>query len=397
MKYTYEVITNTSCNLECYFCFAKDKSHSKYLSLDDFNKGLKLVLKKMKGGGSQDKELFIKIYGGEPLLQSEKIIEYLESVKEIVDKKIKLSIAIITNGTILHDYFLEYFVKNRYELNLELTFSFEINEEYQDKIRHFKSTNVGSYKKFVENIEKYKKYTGGNPVLQTVISPEFIENIDKYIKFIDDNKDKYRFGLVPMFDSTFDNFDMSKFNNLGRLFDYYEKKVKEKDDDHLNLFQVFRSCVSLSNIGSTYSCSAGTTSFAISPEGFIYPCSRMFHNKQEFLNYGHIDDINVTNAIEERETFMLSQVKLDGDCKKCQTDNEIGCIGQCISEKLLRGDLKQISAICAFNIKFGKLSKKLYDTFTIDEFKKHIRYANVEAYKDSMIKKFFDIEKKESL
>ena len=108
--FTFEFIPNLDCNLDCYFCFASKKDEVKRIEPDDFLKSLKVIEKVIN-----DDKLFIKIYGGESLLYIENIKKYLLKIKEFKKQSdLEVTCAIVTNGTIMPDTFLDFIKKNRF-------------------------------------------------------------------------------------------------------------------------------------------------------------------------------------------------------------------------------------------------------------------------------------------
>lgn len=351
--FTFEFIPNLDCNLDCYFCFASKKDEVKRIEPDDFLKSLKVIEKVIN-----DDKLFIKIYGGESLLYIENIKKYLLKIKEFKKQSdLEVTCAIVTNGTIMPDTFLDFIKK--IDLDISFSFSFEINEEYQNKIRFFKNNpEIGSYNIFKNNIDKFrKKMCIDRAHLQSVLTPELLLNVNKYIDFMEENKDKYIFDLNPMFDETFSNYDKKILNNMSILFDYYIKKIKEQDDLHIGLFQPMRSTTSffINSIQTCeYHCSAGVNQITLISNGDIYPCSKNYHLGNYDMKYGNISESidDLAEKINSQKNLYKVLITHDSKCNQCKAIYKFGCLGDCMAERVNNNN-EHYEWVCEYNRKFG--------------------------------------------
>ncbi len=105
----YHILLTENCNSECKYCYEK--------SMKEFDNGLdkrfkfdfsgpensEVDVEKLKEFLEKDKEAVLVFYGGEPLLQIEKI-------KEIIDK-INVPFRMQTNGKLLDQLPIEYVKK----------------------------------------------------------------------------------------------------------------------------------------------------------------------------------------------------------------------------------------------------------------------------------------------
>ena len=392
-----ELITNSNCNLDCYFCFAHHKEKT-FLTLNEMKKAIDLITD--FADKKKEKEIFIKIYGGEPLLYYEnisKLLYYIETKSE----NYSFEVAIITNGTIMPDSFLEVVKKiiknNKYFL--DFTFSLEGSEKLHNKIRHYKNSDIGSFDIMFDNMKKLReKLSWKRNHVQTVLSPDLLNNINDYISFMEKNKDCIHFDLVPMFDTTFQNQDKKILNNMDILFNYYIKKIKEKDCDHIGIFQSQRSLCNLFNKSEKHHCSAGFEMVCVMSNGDVIPCSKFYHNDlnldenskyskiyYNFALYGNIKNNSNKEIIDQiilKMNNFKDITKHNAACIECQNKNKFGCTGSCIVENI-QNNLTPYKYVCDYNIKFGQLSKKLKDEcYSEDEFIKKFEYYQTNKYTD---------------
>lgn len=351
--FTLEFIPNMDCNLDCYFCFASKKDSKERIVPSDFKRLLELT-KEI----NDTNELFVKIYGGESLIYIDNVKKYLKILDEFIkeNKHIEITCAIVTNGTIMPDHFLE-FLKKELSYRVSITFSFEIDEHYQNKIRCFKN-KAESYDIFIKNVEKYKSFFNLKRAhLQTVLTPELLLNVDKYISFMERNKDKYIFDLNPMFDDTFSNYDKNILNNMSILFDYYIKKIEEQDDLHIGLFQPMRSITSFfinSFQTCEFHCSAGVNQITLISNGDIYPCSKNYHLGNYDMKYGNISESidDLSRKINSQKELYKVLITHDSKCNQCKAIYKFGCLGDCMAERVNNNN-EHYEWVCEYNRKFG--------------------------------------------
>ena len=165
----YHIILTERCNLKCKYCYEK--------SLNEFDNGLdkkfkfdftdpcisKVDIKKLKEFMNKDPEATIIFYGGEPLLQIEKI-------KEIIDN-INVPFRMQTNGQLLHLLEPKYLNKIT-----KILISIDGNKETTDKYR-----GQGTYQKLINNIKLMKQngYQGELVARMTVAqdNPDIYKNV----------------------------------------------------------------------------------------------------------------------------------------------------------------------------------------------------------------------------
>jgi len=145
MKKALMINFGLRCNFSCKYCYLKGKEQLPII--DDTISGLKKVV-------SNNKDItFLNILGGEPLLENEKLIDFLNFIKEINfnrEEKDKVFICITTNGSIYLEHIKDF--KDFLSLNI----SIDGGEKSQNKNRIFKNGD-GTYKTCIEVINKYSK------------------------------------------------------------------------------------------------------------------------------------------------------------------------------------------------------------------------------------------------
>ena len=142
----YVIHVTKECNLNCLYCYEKDKT-SKYTWSE-----VKSFIDKLLKYRTSD-EFGIEFLGGEPMLAWDLVrrsYEYLEKVKDVN----VVDYAITTNGTIMTDKIADYISKNP-----KLMFAVSLDGHlHSNQLRVFKESNINSYNKVMENIELLKNY-----------------------------------------------------------------------------------------------------------------------------------------------------------------------------------------------------------------------------------------------
>ncbi len=162
------------CNLRCSYCVFSEhypferKLSGKKLEYEIAWQGLKLFYKKIKD--RPNKELTICFYGGEPLLAFGLIRKIVNSAKSLF-LEWKLKFTVTTNGTILSDEIMDFFISNKFSLCISLDGPAPIH----DAKRKFPGGS-GSFEKVWENVlkiyQKDRKYFIDNVSFNVVYSKD---------------------------------------------------------------------------------------------------------------------------------------------------------------------------------------------------------------------------------
>jgi uncharacterized protein len=167
------------CNLRCKYCVFSGKcegfrGHSnKDINLEIAIKAINLLLK------SEENELSIAFYGGEPLLK----FDLIKSLIESTDKKKKedqvIKYRMTTNGTLLFPEVVDFLVKNKIKLSVSLDGPREIH----DRHRLFPD-NKGSFDVIIQNLmyikEKYLDYYSKVNFIVVIGPPYDYERLEEF-------------------------------------------------------------------------------------------------------------------------------------------------------------------------------------------------------------------------
>lgn len=186
------LIVTRLCNFKCPYCY--EESENKIMSQEIYDTVVEYIINKIENNGIN--RVHISFFGGEPTLESKKIIQFM---KKLNKRNSELRRPASINGGI---------TSNGYLLTKEIVDSFlECNIKfYQITIDGFQETHnktrvlidgTGTWDKIISNVNYFK--TKKDDFLVTIrgnVSPQMYENIDEWLDYIDDNfGDDNRFNV----------------------------------------------------------------------------------------------------------------------------------------------------------------------------------------------------------
>ena len=314
----FHVILTSACNLQCRYCFGE--------SLDDFDEdfgddievdyelprkiGYDLGL--LDKFCRQDPDCILTFYGGEPLLEAEKITQIMDNISP------KLFM-IQTNGLLLDK--LEPKYVNRFHTILV---SIDGEEALTDYYR-----GKGTFRKVINNLKLIKQngFEGELIARMTVMEQT---DIQKQVKWLLDN-DEFCFSSVHwQLNAGFWGNDYQRRNFEEWANSSYVPSVKRLARfwvDHMEQKGVVLKLYPLLGIANSLlhgeknalmRCGGGWINYAIQTDGYIIPCPTMWGMKKYYL--GNIAD---ANPLKLKQLFVE-----DKPCVDCSI---LGvCGGRCL-------------------------------------------------------------------
>lgn len=320
----YHIILTEKCNLQCKYCYEK--------SLQEFDNGLekkftfdfndpcisKVEIKKLKSFIQKDPRAALVFYGGEPLLQIEKI-------KQIINALPKVPFRMQTNGQLLHLLKPEYLNKIT-----KILISIDGNEEITDKYR-----GKGTYKRIIENIILMKKnnYSGELVARMTVAqdNPSIFKNALHLINLANEEEIKknnifnsIHWQLdVGFYKTDFQKEKIEKFfqeynSSVSKLIEWWIEEIQKGKVHRLYPFVAIVKDLLSKNpqkIKTKIRCGAGHSGYAISTSGKIQACPIM----------NNIEDFNAGNLKTDPSDLKKFEIS---ECENCSHLNLCG--GRCL-------------------------------------------------------------------
>jgi len=306
----YHIILTENCNSECKYCYEKSLEEAEINQNTNFKldfsspERISIDIDKLNQFIKKDKQAVIIFYGGEPLLEVDKI-------KEIIDK-ISVKFRMQTNGKLLDKLPIDYLKKiDKILISID-----------GDKKRTDYQKGVGTYEMVINNLRNARKlgYKG-----------EFIARMT-ISGFSDIYKQVNHLLSLNLFDSIHwqldagfykSDFDKNKFN---RFVKEYNKEITRLIRLWFNRMKTGKVLRIYPFIGITESllkkkktslrCGAGYEGYAITTNGKIIACPIM----------NCIEDF-VAGSIEDNPKD-LKKFYITGPCLKCEIKDICG--GRCL-------------------------------------------------------------------
>lgn len=153
MDYTYQIVTNLSCNLDCAYCYER-----KYTSKNDVD----AVVDFLHACFERDKHLppesgaIIDVIGGEPFLQPKLLVAAFETAEELSLKYNRPFIFSISTNATLFDRKANRDIVERWASKMSIGVSIDGIQANHDKYRIYVNTGKGSYDKVIEGYNYLK-------------------------------------------------------------------------------------------------------------------------------------------------------------------------------------------------------------------------------------------------
>ena len=218
------ILTTNQCNFSCVYCFQKREPH--FLNYTQYDALVSFVNSKINERGY--KNLKLRWFGGEPLLDKKGIFYFSEKINQL--KKtldFTYGCGIITNGYLLD---IETF-KQLYKYNVV---TYQVSIDGLPDIKHRVLNNgEATFGKIFDNLKAIKnqiKYSMFSITIRINFTKELLKRADEivelfYKEFSDDKR--FCFSFIPVFDWSYKDSDYMKAENLQ------EELIHENDVSNL--------------------------------------------------------------------------------------------------------------------------------------------------------------------
>ena len=302
------IFPTMQCYFRCKYCYEEKDD----INLDD--KYYEKIIELIKNFSGTD--VLISWFGGEPSLKSERIISFLEIIKDICDKKdIKLQSSMTTNFYLINLKMLERLVNtgvNYFQVTLDGTE--ETHNQYRPLVN-----GRGSFDKVYENLNQalHSKFD-----FKIVLRLNFDNNTD-YTNFFKmmipfSNDKRFSFELNPI----------CNWDNQIRDYTCNEFEVNSREKEIRNIMSTFNIRYDIESIYSKYMpCYACMkNNYIIDSNGNVKKCTVHLNDKNNCLGeldkFEEIDDNSWTKykykECPECEVFPLCLGKM---CKYKNIDS----------------------------------------------------------------------------
>lgn len=323
-------VTKT-CNMSCSYCYEEGiiREDSSICESDYINKVISFI--NTMCSKTSNRKLFIKFFGGEPLIKFSFIKKFVEVANESLDSMIVPFYSITTNGTLTTSTMIDWFKANDVECALSIDGDEDVyntNRWYKDKTSAWLQVDTLIPKLLESNLKLSARMTyNAKTVSRLKNSCEYLFNRGfTILKAVPDYFDpNWNDDLLKILEEQL--IEIEKIKNLKEnLF------INLEDDD---LFIGRRGCA------------GGYSMFSIDLKGNIYPCTYVMDENQFLI--GNLNDIS---HIEPRYTDGMNLAR----------ENCVGCryFKCCKSASCLYGNYKMTGSLDKVNPFFCGYQKILY-------------------------------------
>lgn len=305
------------CNMSCKYCLRniQNRSDEESITYEMIGKICEYIASYCNEIG--DDRITIQPWGGEPLLEKDKIF-FIK--KELKRYGINPAITIETNGLLLSDDL----IKELKENEVSISISIDGNEQVHDSQRVF-ANGIGTHYLVKEKIQNFQEKTGENVSTISTITRNSIEHIEEIVSYLVNELHLSHIKMNFVHRSCFcDNDELCLSSEEisraeQRIFDYIvqlrQKGIEVFDYNiwlkSMNLLTAKKLDVCLSN-----GCNGGRRMITIDRWGDIYPCDVTDFPEEKMGNICDGKRLTelIKEAVAEKSYF---KPKICDECKLC--------------------------------------------------------------------------------
>lgn len=317
------ILTPTfDCNLTCPYCF--EVSNRSIAQCNDYYDS---ILKFAKKYFKSYRYVNISLFGGEPLIEFDKLDILLNKIKYMSDKyNFIFGTSITTNGTLINKKILDKLVNYNCK-TIQITL--DGSKETHDTTRKFKN-GLGSFDKLVNIINEVmyqyidkKKFKF---ILRVNLNNNTVEEISDALSRVDKRLRKnISLVLRPVYNT--DSYNKINSNNFSEIRTFYEAGSSLGYSIMKNNY-FYRSCEACGDENFFY----------ITPDLNVRKCiNNMSFNNAKIGRLTEDGDY-VVDLDKVTEWYKAADCFSDSKCRKCKILPD--CLGGCILYKSLNGERK---------------------------------------------------------
>ena len=327
------ILPNNICNFSCSYCYSANGRDSRQINIEELKNVVDFFFSESRNSSPN---LTVSIFGGgEPLLSWKNIVlpivQYIDSITKEQNRTVRITI--ITNGSVVPEYFAEICLK----YNIDLVFSFEILKDIQNLQRkHFNQVHQNLIKLISQGIV---------PAINSVITELNITRQTEMIETLHSNYPKIKYA-------SFEPVLNTAINNKSLFYKTFSLEFIKARNLALQ-YGINLTCSVLRNVDVTVDryCAG---EFAVCADGSISVCPCVSSPLDpEYYNYVYGKTTKQGVEIDEQRLhYMLSDnVNSQTLCKYCFA--KWNCGGGCINERI-RNNGQQRNEYCQFVRNFLK-------------------------------------------
>ena len=299
------LVLNHRCNLRCSYCYAGDKV-DRPMPPELARRGVLLGL------DQADEELVVTFFGGEPLIELERmqsITAFARAEGARRDKRVGFLVS--TNATLLDDRALDLFRQPGFSVQV----SVDGVPDAQDENRPFADGRASS-ERVEANIRRLLAVVPAAHAV-AVVDPSTVRRLGEGFDHLAD-LGFGRVSLAPNYLAAWDDDSCEAFETAARdLADRWAARLRGGQDVRLDPFaskvmgHVARGSGHVRRI-----CGFGRSSIAVTPTGELYPCERLVRPEGDPTVC--IGDVERGVDTERRDALWTAKQTVDAECAECE-------------------------------------------------------------------------------
>lgn len=345
------------CNFRCAYCpyttaeFDNQREHGvKKMSVETAKKGVDFLADHSK----DQNNVTIGFYGGEPLLRFDLIKEVVEYAEEVFMGK-GISFTLTTNGSLLTDEIVDFFIEH----NMDIMISLDGPREVHNKSRKFAATGRGTFETIESNLKKIheshpdflKKCTvnvvvdprySANAIYDMFSNNDFYKHMNIQTTLIDDffcientvaDETYLQESNIHEFKAMMSSIGRYQKEKVSRLaMDDFNMLLKDNYDD---LMRPDKKLAEVMTPGGP--CIPGQKRLFVDVDGGLYPCERVSETS-DVMKLGTLDSGFDMEKI--KKLLNIGQLT-EEKCKNCFAVRYCSlCAKNCDNNGKLCADLK---------------------------------------------------------
>lgn len=253
--FAFTVWMTERCNMRCSYCYENDKIDRMSQSVIDIRNIINFIENRVKNAAKKE-DVIVNLHGGEPLLEFDKLVYFVEGVKEKL-KDYNVYFKTVTNGTLLNK-------EKALWLNTHINYisvSMDGGEAVHNKNRRY-SNGKGTYLDIINNLLESGLNKDKLRIRMTVDANTVYHLADSISHLADLG---FRI-IVPCVVYEDKGWDQAALNQLEQAL--MQMKWKYRNHSGIKI-----AMTNFEEIKMKGYCNGGIGRFDIMPNGDLYPCS----------------------------------------------------------------------------------------------------------------------------
>lgn len=322
------LILTEGCNLNCTYCFEKDKDHKAIMTKEIARQSVDFLVKEALT--TSEKHFHMTYFGGEPLLNMPVIRDSFDyAVEQAKLNDLKFDCMIITNATIYNEEvesFMIHWYNTLGEIRLQLSIDGIPSIQDINRVTH---AGAGSSKQVEETVAKFVNLFKTHHIPMHNFSVHSVLTKQSMPYVVDSYKYFKSLGIdniwnMPLHEEEWEDQDVEEFKTqLTQITEFiYDECIKAKNDMAFNQYASISRC-NLERPDKP--CAAGCNFITITHDGQFYPCHHFYFADKE-LRLGSLEE-----GVQDDQRMLFvdySSANLFGDksCESCANKRCYTCI-----------------------------------------------------------------------